>query len=77
MAEEESLLQVCLCVHSDKGAARGEKNGVFIWNSRPLQIEALGGRISNDVSQLHDWVHVELRVHVTAFTDVYASRVRI
>ena len=75
MSEEEPFLLVCLGIHRDQTAARGKEHDVLAWNLRPFQVDALLGRVANDVLELHDWIHVELGVDLPRLTDVHSSLV--
>ena len=77
MSEEEPLLVVSLNIHGNQGATRGEEDDVLVGDARPLQAEALGGRVTNDVSQLHDRVLIELWVDLALLANVHTGSVSV
>lgn len=75
VAEEEPRLLLSLDIHGYQGAARGEEHDLLISNARPLQVQALVRRVSNYVFKLHNWVLVELRVHLSLLSDEHTCLV--
>ena len=77
VAEEEPRLLLSLDIHGYQGAAGGEEDDLLISNARPLQVQALVRRVSNDVLKLHNRVLMKLRVHLSLLTNEHTCLVRV
>ena len=72
MTEEKSFLLVCLGIHRDKTATRGEKDDILVRYLGPLEVQALLWRVPDNVLELHDWIHVELRIDLPGLTNIHS-----